>query len=117
LNLKRFIEKSKLSIKELDEILNDKYIRFIKLDHGWITWKKQGKVAFITTFYNESLEKKGLHGTIYKDELLEGGFKDLLNIFKKYGCSKIKFVTKRNPKVIHRCYGFKPTGVLMEMEI
>jgi hypothetical protein len=71
-------------------------------DHGFLSWMIDSEGAFF-----------GLN--VYGDGKYWDDFS--IALAKQLGCKKIKFSTRRNPKVWEKKFGYNIAGYIMEKEV
>jgi hypothetical protein len=71
-------------------------------DHGFMTWTVDPEGTFL-----------GLN--VYGDGAYWDEFSQTLA--KHLGCKRIRFSTRRNPKVWEKKFGYKQVGYIMEKEV
>jgi len=84
-----------------EEFLEPNYKTFVNEHEGfWCEYSIEGDIFWIWTSYSE------------KDTIKR--WAEIIQLAKDYGCKKIQFTTKRDPKLWERRFGFKPVAYKME---
>jgi len=83
------------------EFLEPNYKTFVREHEDfWCEYSIEGDIFWIWTTYSK------------KDTIKR--WTEIIQLAKDYGCKKIQFTTKRDPKLWERRFGFKPVAYKME---
>lgn len=93
-DIKRYLEKSGDSTIDMENIVVN--------DHGFMSWVIDHEGDFF-----------GIN--VYGDGKYWDDFS--IALAKQLGCKKIKFATRRNPKVWEKKFGYNIAGYIMEKEV
>ena len=97
----RYCEKS---LDTEEEFLEPNYNTYVREHEGfWCEYSIEGDIFWIWTSYSE------------KDTIKR--WAEIIQLAKDYGCKKIQFTTKRDPRLWERRFGFKPVAYKMEYVI